>query len=238
MSKKLDKKRARREAELRKQQELRRQARRRNLTTALTAVVVVGLVVALVLVQRGNQQAALTLSSVDYKELPANLPGIMEGNPPWPANNGSELSPRLAKMGFPSRSMETLDFHIHAHLDIYVHGQTVPVPAQIGIDANGRFLTVLHTHATDGIIHIESPIQKTYGLGQFFDVWGLRLTKSCIGGLCSDSQNSLTAYLNGKKVADPRYIPLRSHDEIVLAYGTKDELPNPIPKSFAFPSGD
>ena len=238
MSKKLDKKRARREAELRKQQEMKRQARRRNLTTSLVAVVVIVLVVALVIVQRGNQQTSKDLASVDYKKLPSGLPGIMTGSPPWPANNESDLAPRLNQLGFPARSMESLDFHIHSHLDIFVHGKSVPVPGNIGIDSGGKFLTVLHTHSPDGIIHIESPIQTDYGLGQFLDVWGLKLTKTCIGGLCSDGQNSLTAYANGKKVADPRYIQLKSHEEIVLAYGTKDEIPNPIPKSFDFPAGD
>jgi hypothetical protein len=239
VSNKLDKKRARREAEIRKQQEMKRQARRRNLITSLTALVVVALVVVLVLVQRGSQQTAADLSSVDYKKLPTGLPGIMTGQPPWPANNGTDLRPRLDKLGFPSRPMESLDFHIHAHLDLFVHGSSVPLPANVGIDANQQFLTVLHTHATDGIVHIESPIQTTYGLGQFFDVWGLKLSKDCIGGLCSDSQNTLSAYVDGKKFSgDPRFIPLKSHEEIVLAYGSKDELPNPIPKSFNFPAGD
>ena len=28
----------------------------------------------------------------------------------------------------------------------------------------------LHTHAADGIVHIESPVDRTYTLGNFFDV--------------------------------------------------------------------
>lgn len=238
MSKKLDKKRARREAELRKQEEARRHARRRNLTTIATAVVVVALIVILVVAQRGNQKTDRTLQDASYRNIPSGLPGLMTGDPPWPANDGASLKPRLNQLGFPTGATESLAFHIHQHLDIFVHGQRVPVPAEVGIDAKGRFLTVLHTHDTTGVIHVESPIQKTYGLGQFFAVWGLRLTKDCIGGLCDHGSDQLTAYVNGKQVSDPRYIPLKEHEEIVLAYGTKDELPKPIPKSYNFPPGE
>ncbi len=30
----------------------------------------------------------------------------------------------------------------------------------------------LHTHTEDGIIHIESPVQRTFTLGHFFAIWG------------------------------------------------------------------
>jgi hypothetical protein len=81
-------------------------------------------------------------------------------------------------------SEQTL-FHIHAHLTIIATGSPRQVPAGIGIPgaqsqnnaagpfvSNGTCFYYLHTHAADGVIHIESPIRRTYTLGDFFDEWG------------------------------------------------------------------
>src|SRR5581483_12030445 len=50
----------------------------------------------------------------------------------------------------------------------------------IGLDRNEKFITELHTHEPDGIIHVESPVNRKFTLGEFFDVWGLRFTKDCL----------------------------------------------------------
>jgi hypothetical protein len=63
--------------------------------------------------------------------------------------------------------------HIHQHLDIYVDGRKVPVPALIGIDPAAGFAP-LHVHDTSGVIHVESPTVRSYTLGEFFAVWGVR----------------------------------------------------------------
>jgi len=39
----------------------------------------------------------------------------------------------------------------------------------------------LHTHAADGIIHTESPVERTYTLGDFFDIWGQPLGRHQVG---------------------------------------------------------
>ena len=75
---------------------------------------------------------------------------------------------------------EQILFHIRAHLAIFVDGKARQVPAAIGVPGaqaqeipNGPFIATgtcfywLHTHAADGIIHIESPVQRTYTLGEF-----------------------------------------------------------------------
>jgi hypothetical protein len=71
--------------------------------------------------------------------------------------------------------MEADAYHIHQHLDLYVNGRHLTVPALIGINIQQRYLDPLHTHDPSGIIHIESPTTTDYTLGQFFAVWGLRL---------------------------------------------------------------
>jgi len=125
------------------------------------------------------------------------------------------------------------NLHHHDLLQIFIHGQPVTVPANIGIDQAAGYLTSLHTHDDSGIIHVESPEPRDFTLGEFFDVWGVRLTSDCIGGDCNDGTNQLRAYVNGAEfTGDPRTLPLRQHDDIVLTYGTDAELPNPIPATY------
>jgi hypothetical protein len=165
------------------------------------------------------------------------LPGLQTGSAPWPAEE-AHLRERLEKLGLPVLRAEALAFHIHQHLDVFVEGRRVTVPADIGINVQQQFLTVLHTHDNSGIIHVESPTERTFALGQLFDVWGVRLTSSCLGGYCTDGQSRVRVYVGGQVVGgDPRAVPLEGHDEIVVAYGTPAQLPKPIPARYPFPAG-
>jgi hypothetical protein len=127
--------------------------------------------------------------------------------------------------------------HEHTHLDVIVNGQPVTVPADIGIDESARKISPLHTHDTTGIIHVESPTQARFSLGQVFTEWQVSLTHTNIGGLRADDTHVLRAYINGTPyTGDPAAIILRAHDEIALVYGTAQQQTN-VPRSFVFPSG-
>jgi hypothetical protein len=55
-----------------------------------------------------------------------------------------------------------------------------------------------------------------------------------MGGYCDNGSQTLEAFVNGKPFnGDPRTIPLTQHEDIVLAFGTPSELPNPIPSSYS-----
>jgi len=64
----------------------------------------------------------------------------------------------------------SLAYHSHAHLSITINGIDQLVPGQIGI--NGACLHPLHTHSTDGVMHVEPDQNRTFTLGDFFLVWG------------------------------------------------------------------
>jgi hypothetical protein len=159
----------------------------------------------------------------------ATLPGLQTGKPPW--NTGvATLDERLQPLGLHALTTEGQVIHIHQHLDIYVNGKHVTVPAGIGIQP-GDYIDELHTHDDSGRIHLESPTKRNYSLGQFFGAWGVRLDKQCIGGVCGN----LTWYLNGKlQHSNPAKHVLKAHDEIVIVSGPK---PKKIPKSYNFPPG-
>jgi hypothetical protein len=168
---------------------------------------------------------------------PAHLTGELEGLAPWPRNVAG-LGARLKALGLPALAQEGTALHIHQHLDLYVDGRRTTVPAGIGIDESQGFISPLHTHNESGVIHVESPDVRTFTLGQFFAVWGVRLTPSCVGGYCATGAKRLWVFVDGRPLSgDPRLLPLGEHEEILVAYGTRVQLPRPIPARYAFDAG-
>jgi hypothetical protein len=153
------------------------------------------------------------------------LQGLATGPPPWPAETG-RLRARLVAIGVPARAGTTL--HTHQHLDVFVNGQRVNVPAGIGIGEG--FISPLHTHDASGVIHVESTTVRSYSLAEFFAVWGVRLTNTCLGDECGEGK--LHFFVNGKPAAaDPNLIVLTHHQEIAVAFGPP---PVPVPSSYGF----
>ena len=169
---------------------------------------------------------------------PDMLPGIQTSQAtPWDLQI-STLRDRLAAIGLPALKAEGTTLHIHQHLDVFIHGKSAGIPAGIGINEFQFFISPIHTHDTTGVMHIESPVLQVFTLGQFFDIWGVRFTKNCVGGFCQEGDVPLRVYLNGKEYTDdPRNLALQAHQEIVIAYGTDQELPSPIPEMYTFPEG-
>jgi hypothetical protein len=193
------------------------------------------LVIAIVLIVLGNRTSH---KSVPIATSPDALSGIQTGNAPWIAETAN-LRDRLKQIGLPALSVEGSALHTHQHLDIFIHGKPIAVPAGIGVNQAAGFISPIHTHDDTSIIHVESPTIQTFTLGQFFDIWGVRFTQNSIGGYVADQTDQLHVYVNGQLYQDdPRNLALVAHQEIVIAFGTSVELPNPIQSSFAFPSGD
>lgn len=110
--------------------------------------------------------------------------------------------------------------HVHAHLQLFNRGHAIGVPEQIGIPQGAGCLYWIHTHSDDGIIHIEAPVARTFTLGQFFDVWDMELSRTQAAQLHAPRGHSLRFTVNGKLwTKDPRSIPLRDREEIVIQNG-------------------
>jgi hypothetical protein len=138
--------------------------------------------------------------------------------------------------GIQCNSMEQLQYHIHAHLDVYVNGHSIYIPPQIGI-IDDKCIYWLHTHDSTGIIHIESPIKKDYTLGQFFQIWKSKLGNSSSFEEVLGGKQVPTVYVNGDKVPSNinyKDVKLNAHDEIALVYGNP---PKSIPSKYSFPEG-
>ena len=70
---------------------------------------------------------------------------------------------------FPCLPQESLYVHIHPYLRIVINGNNITIPEGIGITST--CLEPVHTHDSSGIIHIESPTNTNYTLGDFFKIW-------------------------------------------------------------------
>ena len=182
-----------------------------------------------------------------------SAPSASGSAPVWPAPpNAIELT---KKAGLIPERAEFLQYHVHAHLDVFFNGAKVRVPAGIGINihdpavhserlADGTFayggidppckqpcISPLHTHVDDGILHTESKTPTPNRLGQFFTEWDVRLTSNCVGDYC-DPKTSIAIYVDGETYdGDPRKIELSNFKEIAIVIGSPpDSIPSEFPQ--------
>ncbi len=118
-------------------------------------------------------------------------------------------------------------YHIHAHLALWHGSRQILVPANIGRSHYGCFYW-LHTHRTDGIIHIEAPRTVHSTIGTFFDVWGVPLGRSQVWTLRLKPGEQMRIYVNRVLYrGDSRSIPLRRHTDIAVEIGPPFHIPRP-----------
>jgi hypothetical protein len=139
-------------------------------------------------------------------------------------------SPGNSVDGVKCAPVEQLAYHIHAHLQVYVDGRPRSLPGAIGLlgpvpqqTPVGPFYGAvqcyywLHTHASDGVIHIESPTVRIYTLANFFDEWRQPLSADRV----ATARGKVTAFLNGTPwTKSPRTIPLGPHALVQLDVGS------------------
>jgi hypothetical protein len=159
------------------------------------------------------------------------LPGIRKTNAPWPPEY-LYLADRLIPLDLTTLSGHNgLVLHFHTHIDIFVNGKKVKVPALVGINPGAGYLTELHTHDDRGVIHIEAQKKRDFTVGQFFAEWAVYLDAHSIG-----AYSGMKWYLNGKQqTGNPQTLVFKPHQEIAFVVG---KPPAEIPSSFKFSQGE
>jgi hypothetical protein len=153
-------------------------------------------------------------------------------------------APLPAVNGISCDALESTIFHIHLHLAVFFDDQEQSIPYGIGIGQpwqvtgtdegpfvdDGACFYWIHTHTEDGIIHIESPVRRSFTLGDFFAVWQQPLSATQVG----PKQGQVITYVNGQRDStNPPDIRLLPHQRIQLDVGA--DVP---PYQFDFPPGD
>jgi hypothetical protein len=218
-------------------------SRRTLVIAGVILVVLIGLGVGLPLALSSSGGGGGTSSSTSGQLAPLSTLGTLVSpgplGPRGPEVPPIEKGPNLAPAASPSpgqsvdgiqcQAGEQVAFHIHSRLTIFVDGHPRTVPYGIGIAdpqlepglgtpfvGGGACFSWLHTHAADGIIHIESPVQRIYTLGNFFDIWNQPLSRTQVG----PAKGNVTALYNGEVwTGNPRDIPLNAHSQIQLEVG-------------------
>jgi hypothetical protein len=217
----------------------------RNL--GIPAVLVAVIVVIIVVVTSGGSTVNAPPSQknphVPTVAIPASMHVVADpATTAGPENIPIPIGSKLATLSTSSATGQTVDgvqcqtdeqtvTHVHTHLTIFVNGKAKIIPYGIGIPgfeaeqtAQGPFVVTgscfywLHTHAEDGIIHIESPsTSTTFTLAQFFAEWGIPLSTSQVG----PAHGVVTTFFNGRIYkGNPNELPLGDHYEIQLDVGT------------------
>jgi hypothetical protein len=178
-------------------------------------------------------------------------PTPAKGAAPWPAP--ADPMKLTEQAGLTPETHEFVFLHVHAHLDVFVNGEPVEVPAGIGVEVNDpavkRFkandgstgyggisppcaqpcISPLHTHFTDGVLHTEAKENEFNTLGEFFTEWDVALTPTCVGGYCKPAA-PIAIYVDGDLyTGDPRAIEIEDKKEIAIVIGT---APDDIPSKF------
>ena len=157
-----------------------------------------------------------------------------------PVQNVPVLAPSGAANGSPidgvtcrTIGQETVRYHVHVLVSIYVNGQRERLPAGIGVTSPSvttgsgptTFVDVglhdclywLHTHANDDVIHVEAPSRGHFTLGQFFDIWGQPLSSGRVG----PAVGRVVVFENGVRYAtDPRTVPLLAGGVVQIDVGS------------------
>jgi hypothetical protein len=180
---------------------------------------------------------------------PAPHPGV-----PGPELVPVPRAPTLAaasSLARPGRSVdgikcqfnEKLVFHVHVHITLFVRGKARALPAGIGVwppigpqnYRHGQFgltpgtcLSWLSTRYADGLVHVESPVRRSFTLADLFAVWGQPLARDRVG----PARGRVTAIVNRRVwTGAPGLIPLDAHAQIQLEVGT----PLVAPQTIDFP---
>lgn len=159
---------------------------------------------------------------------------------PTPIPTVSSPSSSAPIDGIKCGTMEALAYHIHQHVALYDNGKAVGLPSSIGIPGNEAAATCfywIHVHAaTPDIIHIESPLKKTFTFGNFIDIWNAttatasppdstfptKLQSAAPGG-------NVHAFVNGRAwKGSYRSIPLTAHAVITVEIGKPVVPPRPF----------
>lgn len=173
--------------------------------------------------------------------------------PSWPAPNDPMARARAAKLV--PETAESLAHHVHSHLDVFVDGRAVTVPAGIGIDIENPgvhtfgsgndvsyggiskpcstpCISPLHTHDTTGIVHTESATTESNTLGQLFTEWGVRFDGTCVGDFCTPDV-PVAVYVDGVRVdlAKAPATELTDREEVAVVIGPP---PAKVPKTADF----
>lgn len=200
-----------------------------RVAAAITALVLAALVSGCATAYPTSQPAATRSAA----PLPPSSPGSARSGQavvrevPIPWNRPVDQQAQVEAAGLRLNPHEQKKVHYHAYLRVVVDGVRVPVPAGLGINSGSpgvvpapgsAGIAALHTHRTDGILHVEAPAQQEFTLGQVFLEWGLKLGPGQVGAYRSghDGQTVIVSVNGRPTTGDPAGVVLTDGQSILV----------------------
>ena len=222
-----------------------RKPRRNLVVPILCLLVAAGLGALVMLLFTSSQPSAQPAPRATLPPAPTAAPTpLNQQTQGQPQSKPRAITAPMPINGISCDALESTIFHIHVHLAVFFDEDEQLIPFGIGIgepwqvetSPAGPFVTDglcfywIHTHTEDGIVHVESPVRRTFTLGDFFAIWEQPLSANQVG----PKQGPVIVYVNGDKVTTaPQDIELVQHLQIQLDVGV--DVP---PYFFDFPRGD
>lgn len=119
------------------------------------------------------------------------------------------------------------DVHYHADFKVYIHGQVLDFAQDRFMSTEEHALSnFTHLHDGDGeMIHKH---MSGITLGDFFKSLGMEFTEDCLAldtgkRYCSEAENTLKMWVNGKANEEFGYYEFKDLDQILISYGNETE---------------
>lgn len=84
----------------------------------------------------------------------------------------------------------------------------------------------LHTHESDGTIHVEGMSQAT--LGQLLEIWGVQFSSEQLGSYRAEGDKTVRMWVDGKPSDAFGVLPLEDGQQIVIAFGSREGSTPPL----------
>jgi hypothetical protein len=138
------------------------------------------------------------------------------------------LEERRLAAGVPTMSDPGTGEHIHPQLEVYAHGEQIPIPVNVGIDPSRppEMMAGLHTHDTSGVIHVENADQPT--LGQFFQIWGVPFSADGLGPYEAGGDERVRVWVDGQESSEYGDLVIEDGQQIVVAFGSTAQTPEAV----------
>lgn len=107
--------------------------------------------------------------------------------------------------------------HWHATLALRLNGESVTIPANIGL-AGGH--NPIHTHDVSGTVHLEFPrvvTEDNLRLKKFFQAWGEEFNNVCLLNVCVEEGDVVMMRVNGELNTEYGEYVMRDGDRIELS---------------------
>lgn len=127
--------------------------------------------------------AALSLFTGGCVQQAAPDPAVIRDTaPPWPAPR--DAISHIREAGVPELPQDDRSDPWTLTITVAIDGTPVEVPAYIGVDRPRAVQAPLHTHDDTGTVWLEGRGNRDVTLADFFVLWGVRFSDTCLGNAC------------------------------------------------------